>query len=172
MGFGKDGKGVLIRERTTITLGGLGVNTAIKQDSPLVITEDFRMIKAKIYAYLTGATFVAGDGPVLVGLSNDDLSVGEIAEALTVDGPLGPDQTVQADQAMRPVFELGMIPFLDEAVNGNQPGLVLPPIEAIVRWTFYNATGWTLFAFNFGSSSLTTGGVIQILAKYFGVWVI
>ncbi len=169
MGFGKDGKGIIIRERTTITLGTLGANTALKQDSPLAILEDFRMIKSEIFASLDGATSVEGDGQIIIGIANDELTAAEIAECLTVDGPLNRNDRVAEEQVMRAVFPLFAIPFKtlasQQGIHDNRP------FEDTIRWTFSNPEGWTLFAFNMGSSALTTGGVIQLVNKYYGVWV-
>ncbi len=168
MGFGKDGKGVIIRERTTISLGTLASNTVVKQDAPLVLGEDFRMIKSEIFAALEGATAAAGDGPIVVGLANDELTVAEIAEAIQVDGPLDRNDRVAEEQAMRAVFPLFQLEFAEQTAKNSWRYL---PFENTIRWTFSNPEGWTLWAVNMGSSALATGGVIQLLNKFYGVWV-
>ncbi len=168
MGFGKDGKGVIIRERDTITLGALNSLAVVKQDNPLVIGDDFRMIKAQILPYLSGATPVENDGPVIIGIADDELSVTEIAECLVAAGPLDRNDNLANERAMRPVFEIAQLPFVDDTSETVQYVL---PLEKVVRWTFSNPEGWTLFAFNNGGSALTTGGVISLLNKFYGVWV-
>lgn len=171
MGFGKDGKGVMIRESDSITLGTLSGGVAVKQSNPLAITEDFRLIKAEIFATLTGATFVEDDGPILVGISSDELTVAEIAECLQADGPLGPDDRLAMERAERPVWPIFL--FRNDNQAGTDHFLLNNglPIEKTLRWTFSNSSGFTWFAYNLGTGALTTGGVVRFHAKYYGVWV-
>ncbi len=172
MGFGKDGKGVIIKDRDTITLGALSTITAVKQGAPLAITEDFRMLKGKLHYELAFGTFVEGDGPVLLGICNDELSVTEIAEAINVDGPLGPDDRLGVEQAERAVFLLDMDPIEFAArAQGDAEGNIQGHVSIDQRWTYYNNSGWSLFAYNMGSGGLTTGGLIRLNATYYGVWV-
>ncbi len=172
MGFGKDGKGVIIRDRDTITLGALSTISAIKQGAPLAITEDFRMLKGRLYWELEAGTFVAGDGPILLGICNDELSAVEIAEAINADGPLGPDDAVGGEQAERAVFLLEQDPIVfTEELGADREGFQQGVVDVTQRWTYYNNSGWSLFAYNMGSGGLTTGGLIRLNATYYGVWV-
>ncbi len=171
MGFGKDGKGVIIRDHDTLTLGALATLAAIKQANPLAITEDFRMLKVEGFISLRGATQVDTDGPIIVGIANDNLSVGEIAEAMVASGPLGPSDRVRTERAERAVFPMWEIDFLPQPSTGENGARVKPITEGKIRWTFESGIGWTFFAFNMGSSALTTGGILDLLHKFYGVWV-
>ncbi len=170
MGFGKDGKGVIFTQKDLITLGTLGAASAIKQTTPPAMTEDFRMIKAEIAATMTGHT--VGESPIHLYLVNDNLSVAEIAEAIDAEGPLSNSDRIPEERASRAVFLLGTYSSGEavaplEGADG-QKGV----IEKTIRWTFSSSDGWALVAFNDSGAALTTGSVIRLVAKYFGVWVI
>lgn len=166
MGFGKDGKGVIIRENTSITLGTLANGAAIKATGgQLAITEDFRIIKTEYLISFEGKT--ADENIITIGLADNELSVTEIAECLAVDGPLDRNDHLKNEQVMRPVWELAQ---LGAGTNGVIPDTGLPG-ERNLRWTFSDTDGWTWFAYNESGAALTTGTVVRIRAKHFGVWV-
>ncbi len=169
MGFGKDGKGVIITDVDTITLGTLANVTAIKQGSPLAMLEDFRLIKLEMaigYAVIT-----AGENPINIYLVNNDLTVAEVAEAIVTAGPLNRNERIATERASRAVFLLATAggPATDFAFKGHdgQEGI----ISKVIRWTFSNPEGWSIVAFNNSGSALTTGTIIRFSVKYFGVWV-
>ncbi len=168
MGFGKDGKGVIITDVDVITLGTLANVTAIKQGSPLVFKEDFRLIKMIMSMHTRGQT--VGEAGIEIYLCNNDLSVAEIAEAIVTAGPLSRNETVAEDLAKRAVFllgnigALGVVDFIQG--KGGQYGV----IEENIRWSFSDPEGWCIVAFNNSGAALTTGQVIRFSVKYFGVW--
>ncbi len=168
MGFGKDGKGIIIRETDTITLSTLLNGAFIKQNNPLAITNDFRIIKSEYVMGFTAHT--AGEVPIDVYLINDDLSAADVAGAITIDGPLGKADRDKAEAAMRFVKLLGTLQ--QQAVGHllgpqNQHGVV----EIIPRWTFALGVGWAVGAFNNSGATLTTGTEVRFSAKHYGVWV-
>ncbi len=174
MGFGKDGKGVILRERSTITLGALAQFGAVIFASGIAITEDFRMLKALLQ--VNAHTLTSGEGEGLVfGIANGDLTAVEIAECLVTDGPIGPQEhaggSEEAERAVHVIAASGLQDaggtertFLNE--NGG------PMIEDKFPWTYYNGSGWDWFVFNNGSAALTTGGFVEVLATMYGVWVV
>ncbi len=170
MGFGKDGKGVIIRDQNVITLGTLAADAVVKQTGPLALTEDFRMLKSEHWVTIQNATKVEADGPLIYGLANDELSVAEIAECLNVNGPLDPSDRGNQEQAERAVFPIAIIDFVEgtareEHFNDGKPYMHKKP------WTYSKAAGFTTFAYNMGSGALTTGGQIRFNNIYYGVWV-
>ncbi len=169
MGFGKDKKGVIFRQENVISLGTLAGSSAVKQTAPPAMTDSFRLIKTEGQATLEGGTQVTGDGPIVIGIASDDLSTGEIEEAIGVAPgiPLSRGDVVGSDRAMRPVWLLGTIPFTD----GNGGKEIKISWSKTIRWTFSDETAFTLFAFNLGSGALTTGGLVRFLHTAFGVWV-
>ncbi len=170
MGFGKGGKGVIITDEDIFTLATLGSGVALKQDTPLVLTEDFRMLKAMLWLSMNTATFVDGDGPLIVGICSNELSATELGEAMKALGPLGRDDRLREERATRPVFPMWQIEFsASETVKADLSAQM--PLVAKQQWTYPNPAGWALFVYNMGSSGLTDGGFIRFNAKYFGVWV-
>lgn len=166
MGFGKDNKGVIIREKPTITLGTLNAATAIKQTSGGVagsMGEDFRLIKTEVFIYVEGAN--VDEGPITVGIADENLTVAEIAECLATEGPKDRNENAESEQSHRPVWELVVIEN-DSAERGG----VHQPIEKVLRWTFSAAEGWCWFAYNDSGAQLAGGTIVRIRAKHFGVW--
>lgn len=166
MGFGKDGKGVIMRNADSITLGALASGAAVKQGTPLAIEEDFRMLKYDVWLQIEGT--IQSDEGWLIGIADNELSVTEIAEAIVVDGPLDRNDRLKEEQATRPVFVLGSMPQVGQ---GNHNVGHWAHIEGTLRWSFSDAEGFTLFAFNASGVPLTTGAVIKVIAKYYGVWI-
>lgn len=169
MGFGKDGKGAILRESGAITLSTLAANTALKDASPLAITEDFRIIKSQIFVQLEGDA----DGPaqpLIFGICSDELSVTEISECIEAEGPLDREDRLKVERAERPVFEICQFDELQSDAITKVPNNGMP-IEKVLRWTFSNTSGWSFFVYNFGSGACVDGGVVRFRAKHYGVWV-
>ncbi len=169
MGFGKDKKGVIFRQRGSITLGTLASVTAVKQNSVPAVTDSFRMIKSEGKASLEGATFVDLDGPVELWLCSDDLSVAEIAECISAGAgqPLSREDIIGTEQANRPCYYLGQVEF---ALQGGSDPMGYIEWAKTIRWTFGDGTAFTLMAFNAGAA-LTAGGVLRFFHQAYGVWV-
>ncbi len=159
-----------MRQRDSVTLLTLGAVTAIRQDNPLTWLEDFRLLKSEYFLSLEGATFVSGDGPLIFGIADGKLTVAEIAAALTVDGPLGRQDTINRELAERPVWPLAQIDFAAQPGDNSDPSH-MPLVVTKPRWTFSNPDGFVYFVYNMGSGALTTGGILFVQATHFGVWV-
>ncbi len=174
MGFGKDGKGAILRESPTMALGTLAANAGLIMTGGNSIGTDmlerFRILKSKIYAHLEGAIFVSGDGPVALYLVDGDLDLAEFEAGLELAGPDGPNDRVVAEKVERWSMFIGMMNFVEEntaagsMLNG---GLA---VEVTPRWTFARAKAWNWIAYNEGQA-LTTGCILNVRAKHFGVWV-
>ncbi len=163
MGFGKDGKGTIIVESQQITIGALGNGDAKKADAALALQEDFRIIKTEYSMMLTG-TIADGDH-VWVGLADNELSATEIAEVFQVDGPLDRNDRVKDEQSHRPVW------LLEHMGEFQSIGEVWRMGEKNFKWTFSDPEGWSWFVYNFQGTTITTGAVVNLIAKHFGVWV-
>ena len=169
MGFGKDGKGVIIRESRSQTLAALGQEAGVLVGTKLVTLERFRMLRCEIHATVFNLTTGEGTG-LLFGLADGDFTLAEIEQAIETDGPLGPNDSITADIADRPIWFAGAIDrgTGTEAIFENETGghmLVLKP-----RWTFARTKSWNFFIYNLGAA-LTTGASTLIRVKSFGVWV-
>ncbi len=173
-GFGKDGKGVIIRETVTQALGTLATDTGIvisQGDIGGTLSDDFRILKTEFLAALQGATFDSGDGPIELYLANADLSLADFEASIEATGPLNRADRDVNEAVMRYSKCLGQIAMVAENTGG---GSILPLDgsvgELIPRWTFSKGVGWQWFAYNTGAT-LATGALIKIRAKHYGVWV-
>ncbi len=172
MGFGKDGKGVIIKQSVSQALGALGANAGILIGTKPAILERFRMIKTELFAALTGLTGGEGNN-ILIGLADGDLSLAEIEEAIEQTLPLGPNDAVGEAVAERFVKWLGATPVVHatatEKLFTNEKGGHM--MSETVRWTYARTKSWNYFVYNLGAA-LTTGASCTIRAKQFGVWVL
>ncbi len=171
MGFGKDGKGVIIKEVFTLSLDALAANTAVKVPGA-AITDDMRILKSMIHASVEGLT--AGEGNnLLFGICNDDLSAADIAASLSAGGPLNRADRDIAELAERFTRVLSGSGQMDD---GNTIRHFTgfhnePVIQEVIRWTFTKGVGWAFYIFNHDGSALTTGATLRLYHQAFGVWV-
>ncbi len=132
------------------------------------MAEDFRMLKAQLHCLISGLQ-LADAGKLLLGLADGNLSEAEIAEAIQANGPLQPNETPEAERAMRPVFwvgaQYGDLSTFKDIVTGA--GFMEPK----PRWTFQDTQSWNWFVYNQSAVALTTGATALLIAKDFGVWV-
>ncbi len=175
MGFGKDGKGAILKDSPTQALLTLAANTGIVIAGGNTIgtslRERFRIIKSEISARITGATFASGDGPIAIYLVDGVFSLAEFEASIEIAGPDGPNEQDVASTVERWAMRIGEIPFIAE---NEGPGSLLNrgmPVEKTIRWTFAKEFGWQWIAYNEGTA-LTTGASVEVRAKHFGVWVI
>ncbi len=170
MGFGKDNKGVILREDNAVAVGALANDTAIKLTG-LQVQDSFRMLKSEIIAHIVGLTAAEGEG-LWLGICNSDLSVTEIAECLTADGPLQRGKREEEEKANRFVKLIGRFDIKDPSQTfgpcvGPEGGA---PITIKPRWTFAESIGYDWFIWNQGIV-LTTGSTVSLNATSYGVWV-
>ncbi len=169
IGFGKDGKGVIIKEDHTLTVGAFTTKT-VKAIGNLSTTEDFRMLKAEVQAHMTGIT--AGElADIYIGIANGELSAVEIAESISLDGPLDRNDRAPDEFATRCVHLFGKLKGIPgDQTNGEWVDRSNSPMmEHKFRWTYSNPEGWQYFLFNNGSTT-TTGATVRMLTKNYGVW--
>ncbi len=173
MGFGKDHKGVILREKQSQALGTLAANTAVLAEGPN-IEEDFRVMKSEVYAVVTGLTAAQGAG-LLLGMSNGRLTIAEIAECLNMAGPLGPSDRVRTEFAERQCHIIGAlrIPDIAETEAVFEDGVTRgQKMVDKFPWTYTDTDGWDFFVWNPSGAGLTTGATMHLQATHFGVWVL
>ncbi len=172
MGFGKDGKGQILRETVTITVGALAARGVVKHTGGVALdTTSFRILKSE-YFIVTATPFQADLDQLIFGFANGALSTAQIAAAIEADGPddrNDPDK----EETMRAVWllahvlegELAAPAGIPQPLNNGLP-LIFKP-----RWTFTPTEGWDWIAYNPLDGAITTGAVFNIVATHFGVWV-
>jgi len=121
---------------------------------------------------MEGVTAAEAD-QLLFGMADGELSDAEIAEAISVGGPLDRNDNLADERSHRPVWILGAVAVKPAAAVkgqfiGEQGG---PKMTGKPRWTFSNGDGWTYFVFNYDNSTLTTGINVRCQIKSYGVWV-
>ena len=176
MGFGKDGKGAIIKEDTSFTLGALAAQDVLATDSNVALDKDFRILKTELSAILTGVTSLEGAG-LLLYMTEGDLTAAEIEENIELNGPVTDGDQEGQERASRWVRRVAV--SSDDTVNntersmrgeGNSPLISLNP-----RWTFRRRRtstegGWNWAIYNDGVV-LTTGTTVRVKATHYGVWV-
>ncbi len=176
MGFGKDGKGAIVKEQVAVSMGALASLDAVGGDSSVVLDSDFRILKSDITCVLRGITSLEGQGLILY-MSQGQLTVAESEANIELRGPLRMGDKTAEEIASRWVRRVGITtgPTVNETerVMRNKYGGGL--LELNPRWTFRRARtgtegGWNWVIYNSGET-ITTGGTAEILATHYGVWV-
>ncbi len=159
-------QGAIVHDLSVITVGALAALDAVVVNSVIDATreEGFRILKTEYFVHFEGKT--TAEGPVMFGFAAN-LNAAEIEEAIEADPQQRADDP-EMHNAMRPVWVLGVIPKLsteqDQSFPGNVKGIFNP------RWSIPEGKGASWWAYNNSSGALTTGLLIKIMAKHFGVW--
>ncbi len=124
-GFGKDNTGAIIKHFVTEqAVGTLAAATALKLTGVPVITEDFRVMKTELQAFVSNGAI--GDTLFLL-MANGELSLSEVADAIRTLGPIARDDRLRTENVFKnariigqAVVEIasGITPFKGEK-NGN-----------------------------------------------------
>ncbi len=174
MGFGKDGLGVIQKYQDSLTLLALAGGTAVKSNTVLAITDDFRLIKVEVANFIEMLTAGEGKGLVL-GICNADLTAAQIAENMEAAGPLNRNDRDKAEQAMRFCKILGVAGALGPAASDTEGQFLNehggPFLKDTVRWTFSKGVGYAFFVYNYDNTTLTTGAIVRLEITSYGVWV-
>ncbi len=176
MGFGKDGKGAILKEQTTFALGALAGQDQVIGTPSLLLDMDFRILRSDITAVLTGATSLEGVGLILY-LLEADITDAQAEANIEGIGPRRLGDRLETEIAERWVRRVGITtgPTVNETerVFKNKYGGALLDIEP--RWTFRRGRtatlgGWKWAVYNDGVT-LTTGATCRLLCTHYGVWV-
>ncbi len=87
----------------------------------------------------------------------------QVQQAINAD-PQRSGEVETEPRAMRPVWPLEVL--------AHDAGVGIVAVKGVskIGWSAQEGTFFSWFAFNFGSGPLTTGGIVNIIAKHFGVW--
>lgn len=164
LGFGKDGKGVIIRERRLIVITSLASGTAIFSTGSIIsLGCQFRMIKCEGTVFWRNPT--AGE-MCWIGLASLDTTVAQIKSCVENNGPTRPSDQDEELNSMRPVYILGHLQAQTES------GHMSFDFEKTIRWTFNEDVGYAMFAYNPNTVAISgNGSDVIVMSKSFGVWV-
>ncbi len=176
MGFGKDGKGAIVKEQTVIPLGALAAQDMAGISSAVQLDMDFRILRSDIVAVLTAITSLEGAGLILYMIEGDLDNA--LAEAnIEQNGPLRMGDKDKEEIASRWVRRVAVSP--NDTVNNVERAMLNkyggPLLDIEPRWTFRRGRtategGWNWGIYNDGAT-LTTGAQCRITATHYGVWV-
>ena len=129
----------------------------------MAIDDDFWVQSCDLAWNMQGHT--AGQGPLLVGINNGDLSVTEIGECISAV-PASRSDIVEREEARRPVRRVGIFPGLstDEALNDGKV------IRTRIKMYLAQGTDLQMYAQNKSGGSLTTGTLIRVFGSIYGEW--
>ncbi len=171
MGFGKDGKGAIVRSQVAGgALGALGSSDAVAFAS-ITLGEDFRVLKSIVYATIDSLT-ASEQGLFGLYMCNGALSAAEVEEAIEADGPTDRNDANSRERAERQVHLIGVARKTDAAAvfiqfESPEGGLIMTDK---FRWTYSDPEGWLWAIYNMGTG-ITTGATLQLRATHYGVWV-
>lgn len=119
----------------------------------------------KLMAAVSVIGQTTGEGPLIIGLTNADLSVSEVAEALAAD-PQKPDDVPGSEQSMRQIMPIWFVPKNQPSNNEIQRLVEIPYPWKLVA----EGDGLAWFVANLDGSALTTGALVDIFSTTIGEW--
>ncbi len=157
----------IVYDDLSIDVGALPSKDAIAVSSKIDTAREngFRVMKTEYFIDFEGKT--SGEGPLMVGFAANH-NAGEIEEAIEADPQSSHDDEANL-HAKRPVWPLAMIPEASSARSSTGS------LEQIMgkfnpKWTVPEGEGAVWWAYNMDGAILTTGTIINIFAKHYGVW--
>lgn len=158
-----EGKGAIYSETVDITLSTLAakdvISAATKQDGSRA--QGFRFLKSEVFVAANG---LAAGEYIMVGLSGPTMDAVEVEEAIEAD-PQSPDDRSPVEHAMRPYWPLCIL-----GGEANSGGMTIWQGEWKPRWSFTESVALSVWVYNLTTGALTTGCVVNVFMKHFGVW--
>lgn len=146
----------------TTTLAALASETVIKTVI-INLAQEAWLHSADLTWTVRGAT--GGEGPVMFGLADDNLTVAEIAEAIGA-APTSQSDRIQLERASRPVRVVGNFPFAaaDEVhADGRK-------VRTKIKWMQAAAIDPCMWVQNKSGATLTTGAIVRVTGNLYGTW--
>ncbi len=154
-----------VMDKSSITLGTLAQSTSILSAGP-AMKRGGRLLSTSSRGGINGLT--AGDGPLIWGLMNSDLSQSELEAYLELEGPTSPSDVTATETASR-----GKRIRILGSLGQNHEIIDLEPNHSLSGLQFSEedetTTGWTTFIYNLGPA-LTTGAEFDVLHELFVRW--
>ncbi len=161
----RKGRLVVLLINAQITLGTLVDGVAIVANLIQSLTEDIWVHSVDLTWALRGLT--DGEVPIQVGISQGDLTVTEVVEAVTA-APTGPGDIIANEKARRPVRISGQ--FGDGGVDQTLAHGEM--IRTKARFLVSDGKAFNAWALNRSGATLTTGAIVRVTGRLYGRWLI
>ncbi len=150
----------------TLNLSNLGARTLISTQFDNVVNE--RTFVSSIEAIWTLAEFtpLAQDGPILVGVAHSDYTDAEIQAVIDATASWNEGDLIAQEVSHRKVRKIGIFPSPSAAQSTES--VVLNDgrkIKTKLNWILLQSQTLRVWAFNMGSSVLTTGAHVDVQGK-------
>ncbi len=156
-----------IVEQSDISLGTLASKTGILDGINVAVTRGGRFLSGSILGGLSG--FTEGEGPIVWGIQNADLSLVELEEYLELAGPITPNDLVGKERVSRGKY-IRRLGVLGPGVAQAQVSLINHPMSGLkFAETGETTGGWEFWCYNLGAA-LTTGATFRVFASWFVDW--
>lgn len=156
----------IVYDDVTIDVGALASKDCIASASKIDSSRlnGFRIIKTEYWMDFEGKT--AGEGPIMVGFSPLH-SASEVEDTIEAD-PQSSAEMENNAVAKRPVFPLEMYPTDGGDTNFEQQRIKKGSFNP--RWSVIEGRSAFWWVYNMEGAALTTGMLVHIFAKHYGVW--
>ncbi len=159
----RTGKFVVFNVDQSVVLGTLGAGTIGSSAVTGLGVTRVKIISVDLMYSLTG--FTSGEGPIVVGIANGDLSNTEIGEALDAQ-PTSQTDIIANERRRRPVRRMGVFSgvAVSETLNDGKA------IRQKLFTTLDEGTELLVWARNQDTSALTTGATVDVFGKVYAEW--
>ncbi len=106
-----------------------------------------------------------GEGPITIGWASNDLTVGEILEAIQA-APVSPSDRIQVERAGRQVRQIGVFPGTLESSSLFDGA----SRRKRLFWKIYSDNSLALWVLNKSGAQLTTGALLEGVGRIHGHW--
>ncbi len=133
-------------------------------DVPWPLTQDFHLVSVDVVAQLVGLT--PGEGPILLGWADNDLSATEVEESIDAV-PVSQSDYINIERSRRPVRSIASFQgeLADEVLNDGKAFRV-----KVNRTFHHDQSDFSFFVMQQSGGSLTTGAAVILNCKFYGYW--
>lgn len=146
-----------------ISFGALAAQGALQGALTALGVTKFRVTAVDLFWSADG--FTTGEGPILVGISNGNLSTTEVLECLDAV-PTGPSDVIARERLRRPVRQSGIFAGFNTHEVLNDGKYIRTKLNTLLD----EGDELNAWAQNQSGATLTAGTVIRIMGRVYGYW--
>ena len=143
------------------SLGALNAADAIKSNVPDNVVDTAWCSSVKCSYALSQLSIGTADGPVTVGVAHSDYTSPEILEWITNAKSWNEGDLIQQEIGRRRIRQIGVFANPDDA-NDVRRLADGRPITTKCGWLLMEGQKVSFWAYNKGTSALTTGGLVNV----------